>query len=184
MHTKILTVSLIVLAPTLAFAEEPAATTSSGATLELIRPSTRPMYAAFGMSPAINISNAVSQLKLTQTFGWHLDGNGRGFAVGGEMQESFGSGIFAFQIGPKAWYDLAIDESLGIYIAPTATLGLVYASNSFASDVGFNMQFGAEVKAVLNDRILVFFRPFNLDIAIGDGTAVRWDLVFGAGATF
>lgn len=182
MHTTLLA-SALLLVPTLALAEEPAATTSE-ASVQFIRPSTRPMYATFGISPALNVSNAVSQLKLSQTFGFHLDGTGKGLAIGGEMQESFGSGIFVWQLGPKVWYDFAIDESLGIYVAPTATIGLVYASNSFASDVGFNMQFGGEVKAVLNDRVMVFFRPFNLDIAIGDATAVRYDLMFGAGATF
>lgn len=185
-HRLALISSLLFVLPSAALADDDAeAATTTSNRLDMLKPSSRPMFATFSIAPALKLSNSITQVKLAQTFGYHLSGDGTGLAFGGEIQESFGSSVFVLQVGPKAWYDIPIAEDLGIYIAPTAMIGLAYASTSFGgSDAGFNMQFGAEAKVILNDRALIFFRPFNLDIAIGDNTAVRWDLVFGAGATF
>ena len=43
---------------------------------------------------------------------------------------------------------------------------------------------GGEVRAVFLDRIIAFVRPFVLDFGFGSFTGVRWDVLFGAGATF
>ncbi len=155
----------------------------------LVAPSSRAMFATFSLAPAFGLSTyAATQLKLAQSFGYHLSGDGEGFAIGAEIQESLGGNAFAFNVGPKAWYDFAVARDLGVYVAPTVMMGLGYASvDSFwgsVSAVGFDMQFGVDVKVVLADRGLLFVRPVTIDIAIGDAVALRYDLVFGGGMTF
>lgn len=155
----------------------------------LVAPSSRAMFATFSLAPAFGLSTySATQLKLAQSFGYHVGGGGEGFAIGAEIQESLGGHAFAFNVGPKAWYDFAVARDLGVYIAPTVMMGLGYASVdgywSSVSSVGFDMQFGVDVKVVLADRGLVFVRPVTIDIAIGDAVALRYDLVFGGGVTF
>jgi hypothetical protein len=153
--------------------------------LELMRPGTRAMWATFSVAPAMQISDAVSQLKIAQAAGWHFFGNSSGPAIAFELQESFGSNLFILELGPKFCWDIPISSDLGIYLSPNAMIGMAYASAYGTSDVGLDLQFGFEGKMVLADRGLLFFRPMTLDIAIGDrGTAVRWDIVFGGGVTF
>lgn len=151
---------------------------------ELTRPSTHPAFAVFGFGPAIGISNTITQFKLTQAVGYHLDGTSSGLAAALELQESLGSGVFVLEVGPKLSYDIHIADTLPLYLSPSAMLGFGFASGGGQSAGAFDMQYGIELRMVLSDRGLVFFRPFTIDISIGDGTAVRYDLMFGGGATF
>jgi hypothetical protein len=153
------------------------------ATMEILRPSSRPFSAMFSLAPALDIANTASQLKLAQALQMHLNGSGDGLALGGEVQESVGNGEFTFQLGPKAWYDFAIVPDLGIYLAPSAMIGLSF-STMYSSVAAFNMQYGIEAKMVFEDRALLFFRPFTLDIGVGNQTFVRYDIMFGGGVTF
>ncbi len=153
------------------------------AAVQILRPSSRPFEAMFSLAPALDVSNSASQLKLAEALAMHLNGTGDGLAIGAEVQESVGNGEFTFELGPKAWYDIALVPDLGIYIAPSAMLGLGF-STFYGSVATFDMQYGIEAKMVLDDRALVFFRPFTLDIGVGNRTFVRYDLMFGGGVTF
>lgn len=157
----------------------------------IVAPGTRGMFATFSLAPAFGLSaNSATQLKLGQAFGFHFSGDAEGFAIGGELQESFAGGAFALAVGPKAWFDFAVSRDYGVYIAPTVMMGLGYVSVDgyygfgSSSAAGFDMQFGVEAKVVLADRGLLFVRPVTIDLAIGSQVAVRYDLVFGGGVTF
>lgn len=177
--TQTLALAIIVAVPAAAYAEAP-----SKAAM-VLRPGTRSMAAIFSVAPAFALdNNLATQVKLGQAFAWHVSGDASGFAIGGELQESIGASSFVFNMGPKAWYDIQVSDELGIYLAPSVMMGLAYATANSQSAFGFNMQFGFEAKMLVQDRGMVFFRPVTVDIAIGDQTAVRWDLVFGGGVTF
>jgi hypothetical protein len=150
----------------------------------MLRPGTHAMQATFSVAPAVGLSNSGSQLKLSEAFAWHLSGNGAGLAAGAEVQESFGNGVFGFEVGPKVAYDFAIIPDVGFYLSPSVMMGIAIASGYGQSAAAFDMQLGIEAKLLLNDRALLFMRPFSLDIAVGDALAVRYDLILGGGVAF
>jgi hypothetical protein len=165
------------------------AVTSMPTTAEAIppalRPSTRPMFATFALGPAIEISDSWTQFKLEQAFGYHFFGGGSGPAIGGAISEAFGKGVFVFSVAPRFWWDIQPVQGLGLYIAPFAQLGFAIASGSGDSRAFFNMQFGVEPRLVINNRIMVFWKIMAFDINIGgDFSPIRYDMLFGAGATF
>lgn len=94
---------------------------------EILRPSTRKMFATFWLGAAAGVSGVGSQMKLGQEFGWHWSGDATGGAIGGYLHESFGSGFTAIQLGPKFWWDFAIMDGLGLYISPSASIGVAIA---------------------------------------------------------
>jgi hypothetical protein len=153
-------------------------------TLQLLRPSTHSLSVLFSIAPAIGVSNALTQFKMSEGIAWHPFGGGSGFALGGELQQSFGGGAFVFQTGPKVWFDFAIVPDIGFYLSPSAMFGIAVSSGNDTTNVLFDMQYGFEAKLILADRGLLFFRPFTLDIAIGDSVALRYDIIFGGGVTF
>jgi len=157
-------------------------------------PGTHAFFATASLAPAFGLSsNARTQLKLGQSCGYHFGEGASGFALGAEIQESIGGSAFGFAIGPKVWFDIALSEKYGVYLAPSFMMGLAYASVSqtyygyeygSTSGVGLDMQIGLEAKMILADRGLIFFRPVTIDIGVGDVVALRYDLVFGGGVMF
>lgn len=157
-----------------------------------LRPATRAFFANFAIGPAIRVDDAPTQLKLLQEVGFHLQGGMEGPAIGLSLAQSFGDNVFGLQIGPKFWWDVQPVAGLALYIAPMAQVG--YALLSFDGGGGrfdrgatanyFDLQFGCEVRLVINDRALVSYRPFTLDILAGERVGVRYDMMFGGGVIF
>jgi len=157
-----------------------------------LRAATRAFFANFALGPAIRVDDAPTQLKLLQEVGFHLQGGMEGPAIGLSLAQSFGDSVFGLQIGPKFWWDVQPVAGLALYIAPMAQVG--YALLSFDGGGGrfgrgatanyFDLQFGCEVRLVINDRALVSYRPFTLDILAGERVGVRYDMMFGGGVIF
>lgn len=164
---------------------------------DVLRPSSRPMFATFGVGPSIGITGcnnsgcstnaSFTQFKLTQDFGYHFMGEGEGPALGVNVEEAFGDNVFRLQPGVKLWWDFQPSEDLGLYVAPTVKLGygLVTATQGSYTAHAFNWQVGAALRMVLGDRGMVFVRPITLDSFVNDdGIAFSWDIVAGGGLTF
>jgi hypothetical protein len=151
---------------------------------EVIRPGTHEQFFIFSVGPALAVSDSITQVKLTQAYGYHFTSNASGLALGAEIQESFGHGFFTLELGPKIWYDLALSSELGVYLTPNGMIGMALQSGGGQTNAYFDMQFGFALRMVLNDKVLLSFSPFSLDIAIGDITPVRYDLMFGIGICF
>jgi hypothetical protein len=173
----------------------------------LLRPTTHALFATFHVGPAMEVAGDWgTQLKIGQDLGWHIDGTSSGLALGLSLEESFGNctegqgaSCFSFQAGPKLWYDVQILDDLPLYIAPTARLAFTHVAVSAGSlsggFTGAGIQLGLELRAVLSDRAVLFFRPVTFDVIIGDAdqtlsyvyddtVAMRYDLTFGGGVTF
>lgn len=84
---------------------------------DVVRPSTRPMWAALDLGPSIATlacgsggcaSGSFAQFKLTQEFGYHVNGSGDGFAIGAAVSEALGDGLFRFQPGLRMWGDISL----------------------------------------------------------------------------
>jgi hypothetical protein len=153
-------------------------------TLTLIRPGTRPAWFGFALAPALDIQNSASQLKFAQDVGYHLSGTSEGWAVGFTMQQSVGASAFVFETGPKVLYDYLLSDRYGVYLSPSFMMGPGASSVSHSSSGFFDMQFGFEAKMLIDDRGLIFFRPFSLDLQVASTVAMRYDVIFGGGATF
>lgn len=159
----------------------------------VLREGTRPFVFQGGLGPAINLTGHGTQFKMEQVFGYHFFGTSEGPCLGGALEESFGNNFFTFQIGPRFWWDIQPVAGLGLYLAPLAQLGYQVATfddgflgrfrRSFTYHA-FNMKFGFEVKLVLGDRGVVYFRPFSIDMFIQDHFSARWDIMMGGGVTF
>jgi hypothetical protein len=158
----------------------------------ILRPGTRPMWASGAFGPAINLSDAWGQFKLTQTFGYHFSGTAAGPAIAIDLQESFGQHLTTFELVPNFVWDIAIVDGLGLYLSPSAGLGFVHVgADGYSGSNGLTLQFGFAAKLILGDRGMVFFRPINIDILMGDSggnvgwqTRARWDMLWGGGVIF
>jgi len=173
----------------------------------IFSPPTRAFFATFQVGPAMEIAGDWgSQLKIGQDFGFHTGGGASGLAIGVSLEESFGNcteglgvSCFSFQAGPKLWYDVQLADSLPLYIAPIARVAFAHVNVSAGgvsgSFTGFGLQLGLELRAVLADRAVLFFRPVTFDTIVGasddtlariydDNVAMRYDLTFGGGVAF
>ncbi len=169
----------------LAFAAVTTLGAASADAQEILDPGTRPMWAALHLGPAIGVVNInVTQFKLEQEFGYHFSGDSSGPALGLNIGESFGSGVFVFTPGAKFWWDIQPASDYAIYIAPQAKIGYGLFTNG-ATLHTFNWSLGVEGRLILGDRGLIVFRPFSLDMYAGDTDfLMRYDLMFGGGVTF
>jgi hypothetical protein len=154
----------------------------------ILRPGTHPLWFGFGFGPAINIDKFATQFKLSQTLGYHFSGDASGPAIALDIQESFGEGITALELGPRFVWDIPIVNGLGFYLSPSGMFGFAHAGGGGSSANGFTLQFSFDGKLLLADRGFVFFRPFSLDIVgLGNGSfevGLRYDMLFGGGVMF
>ncbi len=165
----------------------------------VVRPSSRATFASFSLGPSFGLTGCgdggctsarnFTQIKLAQEIGYHVSGNGKGFALGGSMEEGFGDNLIRLQPGFKMWWDIQPSSDLGFYIAPTMKLGYAFftvdAGIASADTHTFNAQVGVEGKIVLADRAIVFLRPFTLDTFTNeDGVLLTYDVMVGGAVTF
>lgn len=167
---------------------------ASASAEDVVRPSTRPMWAALDLGPSIATlacgsggcaSGSFTQFKLTQEFGYHVNGSGDGFAIGAAVSEAFGNGLFRFQPGLRMWGDIPVSDDLGVYITPMGHLGYTLLTGGGASDHAFNPAIGVAARLVLADRAIISFSPLTLDFLVNEnGMVMSYELAFGGGVTF
>jgi hypothetical protein len=154
--------------------------------------SANPQVGEFGIGAAVGIVNGTSQLKFTQTYGYHFSGRNDGFALGLELQESVANSQFVFETGPKAWVDIPLSDRIPLYLSPSAMVGVAIgttsdsnqvSSGSSSASVAFDMQFGVAMTLIL-ERFTLKLKPFSFDIAIGDQFVARYDIMMCFGANF
>ena len=168
-------------------------TTSIASADDILAPSTNPAWAALNLGPSIAVlacgsggcaSGSFTQFKLTQEIGYHVNGEGDGFAIGAAISEAFGNGLFRFQPGFRMWGDIAVDDDLAIYITPYAHVGYALLSAG-GTDHAFNPALGLAGRMVLADRGFISFSPVAFDFLINDnGMLMAYELAFAGGVTF
>jgi hypothetical protein len=167
---------------------------------DILRPSTRPMWGVLGFGPDLfdldlggrgapgaRRQGFVTRFSVVADFGWHFDGSGEGPAIGGTVEQTFGSGLYTFSPGGKFWWDIEIAD-MAIYVAPFGKVGYVLGSGGGSFVHGLNLGFGAEGRVVLDDRWMLIARPAAIDLFIGDfggdNLVVNASFIIGGGATF
>ncbi len=157
----------------------------------ILRRGTRRMWAGGAFGPSFWMeTGGGTQIKLTQTFGFHFKRSAEGPALAFDLSESFGSGVTVLQITPRFVWDIPIIDGLGFYLSPDAGIGFAHAFYSrgyyYASGgaSAFEIKFSFKGKLILGDRGYVYMQPIGVDILIGNSTTARWDFMFGGGVTF
>lgn len=155
----------------------------------------RPYFGELALGGAFKLQDVPSQLKFTViSLGYHLTGKGYGPAIGFDIQLGLASGTTGVEVGPRFLWDFLIPWKHRVYVSPTALLGFAQVgdrctgSTCAASRYGITFQLGVDVKLVLENRYLLFFRPLGIDI-LGTGkngwkTSLRCDVLFGVGLVF
>jgi len=180
----------------------------------LVRPGTRRWLASFSLGGAISARGPLAHMfALEQVVGLHLGRGSSGFALGLVLQESFGTGkvdyqdpqtyqvyrlddkYTIFQLGLRLWWDVQLTRRTGLYLSPSLTLAWDYIARKVedytdSAHTG-SVTPGLELKLLLADRVLFFFRPFGLEVLIGDedhlghdGVYLRYHLNGGVAVTF
>lgn len=161
----------------------------------MLRRGTRRMWAGGAFGPAFWMeTGGATQIKLTQTFGFHFKRAAEGPAIAFDISESFGSGVTVLQITPRFVWDIPIVDGLGFYLSPDVGIGFghafvgttygYYGATSSTGYSAFELKFSFKGKLVLGDRGYVYMQPMGVDILIGDSTTARWDFMFGGGVIF
>ncbi len=150
---------------------------------DVIRPGTRPWFFAGAIGPTffglnrnrVGFRGGVeARARVALDFGYHLDGEFEGPALGGTVEQTFSDADTFYVINPafKFWWDIQVVDEYGIYIAPFGKAGYAGAlcgERRFGCPYhAFNIGFGAEGRLILNDRGLVLLRPIQLDTYLGD----------------
>ena len=158
---------------------------------DILRRGTRRMWVGGAFGPAFLVSYggyatgySCNQFKLKGTFGYHFKKMAEGPAIAVDLAPSFGCGYTALEVMPKFVWDIPIIDGLGLYLSPQAGIGFGTLFGSGQAEAGFAMQFNFLGKLMLGDRGYVFAQPFGLNFYIQEITIVRWDFLFGGGATF
>ncbi|MGE0786754.1 MAG: hypothetical protein AB7S26_13865 [Sandaracinaceae bacterium] len=157
--------------------------------------SPHPFYVGGGAGVAIELDSYPTQFVLAEEVGYHLFGTNGGLFLGGAFAQGFGRDVVTLQLGARIGYDIALYDGpdLAVMLAPSVAPGVVIAFASVntpfgrvsGDDAAFDFQGALDVKLLLLDGALeVFLRPAAVDVFVGDGVAVRWNVLGGAAARF
>lgn len=156
----------------------------------LLRAGTRALFASLAFGPAVQLEHTPTQFKLAQTFGYHFTGRSDGEAIAIDVQESFGESFVGIDILPRFVWDIQVMNEVGFYLTPSAGMGVAFWIPEKGDVIpGLTFQLAFDIKLILADRWIVFFRPVGLDVhpmTSNDqwDTGVRYELMLGGGATF
>jgi hypothetical protein len=145
----------------------------------------RPLRVGLGIGPAFVIDGGAQFLIVEDIDYRFLDSDLGSLFVGVELGEGI-SGSFFFNFGVRAGYDFRVfhNDVVEILVAPEILVGAAVAAVQGAQGF-FDLQFGAEARAVFLDGLLAaWVRPFAFDIFIQERTVARYDLLFGASVQF
>jgi len=145
----------------------------------LLRPGTRSTVYQGGVGVGVTFGYGVSFV-LHNNISYHFSGKSHGPALGADFDLTLGT-AGALVIAPRFNWDIQVG-SKAIYISPFIRMGLHV---NFDYGAGFDLQFGARVKFILNNRALLFFQPLALELVANKyGTFGSYQFLFGYGATF
>ena len=161
---------------------------AEASTPRILRPGTRAAMYQGSLGPVVSVNNGSVAGYLSNVIGFHFSGTSSGPALGGVLDLTFATGFVEFILGGRFWWDIPIAH-MAIYVAPFVQPGFVIGSANGAF-VGFDLQFGADLRVLLNNRLILSLRPISFDLQIlgtGFGVGVGFAIQFmhlGVGVTF
>jgi hypothetical protein len=135
----------------------------------------RPWALQIGLGPQVGLPSGGVQGKLVLDFQNHLKHADVGPALGLQTHMHFARGLFGMDIGPMFLWDFRVvtTKKFKLYVAPMVALGYTFTTIPafHATAHGFFMDFGAQVKGMVNDRVGFFVRPATFSVIAGKGGA-------------
>jgi hypothetical protein len=149
----------------------------------------RPWSLQLGLGPEVGLPSGGVQGKLALDFQYHFRRTDVGPALGLQTHMQFASGLFGMAVGPIFLWDFRVvaTKKFKLYVAPLVALGYRFTTIPAldATAHGFFMDFGAQLKVVVNDRVGFFVRPANFSLVAGKGGAAgAYAFVAGVALTF
>jgi hypothetical protein len=146
----------------------------------------RPWSVQIGLGPQVGLPAGGTQGKLVLDFQNHLKHTDDGPALGLQTHMHFASGLFGMDIGPQFLWDFRVvaAQKFRLYVAPMVALGYTFTTIPAFDATGhaFFMDFGAQLKGVVNERVGFFVRPLSFSLLAGKGSAAG-AYAFTAGVT-
>ena len=151
--------------------------------------SDRPWSLQLGLGPEVGLPSGGVQGRLALDFQYHFKGTDVGPALGAQTHMHFASGLFGMNIGPIFLWDFRVvaAKKFKLYVAPLVALGYHFTTIPALDATGhaFFMDFGAQVKGIVNDRVGFFARPANFSLIAGRGGATgAYSFVAGVALSF
>jgi hypothetical protein len=151
-----------------------------------MRQGTRPGFFEASVGPVVGITDPGRLwFQSSIEIGGHFSRNSGGPALSGSFDFMARPDWFGMEVGVKFRWDIQVRRSTAFYLAPTVRTG--YALFSHRGDAPshfFNLQLGFELRMILRNRLIIFFRPLSFDIDIRDHVEVAYDPGVGLGVTF
>ncbi len=203
-HRLLITISVL-LALVLLPSESQAANIPSE-----LRPGSRPHFFQFGGGVSHAFAHGRGRLApdhpryfrgfgagiIHAELGFHLNGTPKGPALGFILQNEIGyndpfdGAPIGFVVAPKFQWDIQPVKGLAVYIAPNVSVGYhgVTCRSCRTFDVAHfaDMQFGASIRAVVNDRFIAWLMLPQFQVMIGTDLdfVVRYQAMTGIGIAF
>jgi hypothetical protein len=137
--------------------------------------SDRPWSLQLGLGPEVGLPGGGVRGKLALDFQYHFKGTDVGPALGLQTHMHFARGLFGMSVGPIFLWDFRVvaAKKFKLYVAPLVALGYHFTTipQLDATSHAFFMDFGAQVKGLVNDRVGFFVRPANFSVIAGRGGA-------------
>jgi len=151
-----------------------------------LRPGSRPGFVDVSAGPVVDLSRGGgTQLRLRQFFGWHLDGDAGGPALGVGLSQALLSGDAVLEVGVVGWWAIRLHPGLGLYLAPFIEAGVGGRSEAGERDAFFRFEGGLQLELIVGDRGKLILRPATIDVIFPDeGPEVRVAAALGAGVIF
>lgn len=149
----------------------------------------KPWSLQLGLGPQVTLPSGGTLGKLAFDFQNHLKRSDDGPALGMQAHMHFARGLFGMDIGPMFLWDFRVvaAKRFKLYVAPMTALGYSFTTIPafHATGHAFFMDFGAQVKGIVNDKVGFFVRPATFSVlAAKGGAAGAYAFVGGVSFTF
>lgn len=135
----------------------------------------RPWSLQIGLGPQAALPSGAALGRLAFDFQYHLKRTDVGPALGAQTHMHFAGGVFGMDLGPMFLWDFRVvaAKKFKLYVAPLVAMGYHFSrfTDFDATGHAFFMDFGVQVKGLVNDKVGFFVRPANFSLIAGKGGA-------------
>ncbi len=151
-----------------------------------MRQGTRRGYFEVSVGPVVGITDPGRLwFQSSLEIGGHFERTSGGPALSASFDFLARPDWFGMEGGVKFRWDIQVRRGMAFYLTPSVRVG--YALFSHHGDLPahyFNLQLGFELRMILRNRLILFFRPVSFDFDIRDHVEVAFDPGVGIGVSF
>lgn len=149
----------------------------------------RPWSFQAGLGPEIGLPAGGVRGRMPLDFQYHLKRTDDGPALGFQLPMHFARSTFGMNIGPMFMWDFRVvaNDKFRLYVAPMVALGYHFTTIPplHATLNAFFMDFGGQLKGIVNERVGFFVRPLGFSLlAARGGAAGAYSFLAGVSVMF